>query len=668
MPRRTQLVPEDLSRLHVPSDARLSPNGRWVVFVESRIDLGRDTYRRGLRLASTTAGRVETWTDGAHADQAPAWLPDSRGVVFVSDRGGRNGLWRLAVGAREPEPLVFLPGRLRAPKVAPDGGRVAFLYAPPPAAPGASKAPGARLRHITRRDFKHDGRGFRDGAYTHLWVLAFGKRKARQITFGKCDDVAFDWSPDSRQLVFVSNRIARADVLTQTSDLYAVPARGGRTKQLTEFRGPKYSPVWSPDGRSIAFVGHSRFPDPIDLAHVWVVDAAGTHARDLMPETDLDCSDTLLTDVEDVAESAPPPVWSPRGDRVFTLASRDGATNVWEIPLRGAPLQRSFGRHALRGLQQSRDGRQWTFVRRDATEPGDVWVATATNGAPSKRAVKTAVPGAKLRRVSSLGTALRTSRHVVEPEPFRVPCPAGHTLDGWMLRAPSAPQRGPLVLMIHGGPYAMYGWSFMHEFQVLAQHGYHVAYVNLRGSTGYGRDFMRALVGNWGSRDFEDLMRVTDILERLPFVDARRIAVAGGSYGGYLAAWAVAQTRRYAAAVAMRGVYDLASMFGTSDIGPELLAEFEDTPPWENIDRWWRISPVAHASKIRTPLLLLHAEEDHRCPVSQAEEMFTALRVLDRDVELVRFLGDGHNLSRSGRPHNRIERLRLVLDWFDRKL
>jgi dipeptidyl aminopeptidase/acylaminoacyl peptidase len=278
------------------------------------------------------------------------------------------------------------------------------------------------------------------------------------------------------------------------------------------------------------------------------------------------------------------------------------------------------------------------------------------------------LPGARVQRLSRLGDALRNARRVLAPEPFQIPCPAGHTLHGWILRAPRAPRRGPLVLMIHGGPYAMYGWSFMHEFQVLAQHGYHVAYVNLRGSTGYGRAFMRALVGTWGSRDFEDVMRVADVLERLPFVDKRRLAIAGGSYGGYLTAWTIAHTRRFAAAMAMRGVYDLPSMFGTSDSGPELLTEFEGQAPWESIDRWWRVSPVAHAAAIRTPLLLVHAENDHRCPVSQAEEMFTALRVLERDVELVRFGGEGHGLSRSGRPQNRVERLHILLEWLGRKL
>jgi dipeptidyl aminopeptidase/acylaminoacyl peptidase len=214
----------------------------------------------------------------------------------------------------------------------------------------------------------------------------------------------------------------------------------------------------------------------------------------------------------------------------------------------------------------------------------------------------------------------------------------------------------------------MYGWSFFHELQMLASHGYHVFFANIRGSAGYGRDYMRAIVGKWGIRDYEDVMRVADMIEAQPFVDRDRIAIAGGSYGGYMTSWTIGHTRRFKCAISMRAVNNLVSMFGTSDIGWDLSNEFDAHWPWESIERYWRVSPLAHVGNVRTPLLILHSDEDHRCPVSQAEEMFTALRLLGRDVEMVRFVGESHGLSRGGRPHNRLERLRRILDWFDRKL
>ena len=204
------------------------------------------------------------------------------------------------------------------------------------------------------------------------------------------------------------------------------------------------------------------------------------------------------------------------------------------------------------------------------------------------------------------------------------------------------------MLAVHGGPYAMYGWSFFLEFQVLAGRGWHVVYTNPRGSAGYGRDFMRALVGRWGFDDFMDLMRVADAMGQIPGVDSGRIALTGGSYGGYLTNFAIGQTQRFKCAISMRGVANLMSLFGTSDTGTDLLNEFEAQPPWQASERWWRVSPLAYVANVRTPLLLLHGEDDHRCPVSQAEEMFTALRLLRREVEMVRFVGEGHSMSRGG--------------------
>lgn len=675
MPRRsrTRITPEDLARLRLPDDPRLSPDGRWIVYVETTHSLARDREIHTLVLIDVESGSLRAWTHGEHADTAPSWTPDSRGVVFVSDRSGSSNLWRIGLRDRSPVQLTHMEGAVREPKVSPDGRTVAFLFTPRsplrPAAGHAEPAAGPQIRHVTRLDYKHDGSGYRDGSWTHLWALDLASGPARALTSGAFDDAQHEWSPDSRRLAFVSNRIPRADVLFTNSDIFVVSARGGRIRQLTRARGPKQSPAWSPDGRLIAFIGHDSFPDTVENMHVWVVPAGGGKARDLMPDTDLMCGDTLLGDTRaHVENAAARPVWSRDGGRVFFVATRHGEVNLWETHLAGGrPRQRSFGRHVIPGLSQSADGRRWAFVRIAADSPGDVHLAEVTSGkADGTRTGEALVPGSRVRRVTRTNDALLARRQVAVPEELRVACRDGHEVHGWVLRGGRG--RRPTVIALHGGPYASYGWCWFHEFQVLAARGYHVVYANLRGSTGYGRAFMRALVGKWGTPDYDDLMRVTDAVEALPFVDRDRLAVAGGSYGGYLASWAIGHTRRYRCAIAMRGVYDLVSMYGSSDIGSDLIHEFEEQDPWESIERWWRVSPLSRVEHIRTPLLLLHPEDDMRCPVSQAEELFVALRVLERDVELVRFLGESHGFSRSGRPHNRIERMRRIVDWFQRKL
>jgi len=662
MPRsaRPRLAPADLARLRLPVDARIAPDGRWVAFVERRAMVAENANRGELRLLEIATGTVHTWTRDAD-DGAPTWFPDSSGVVFVSNRGGNSSLWRIGRTERTPSPLIGTTGRIRAPRVSPGGRAVLFLQSPAP-------APETQVAlKITRLDHKQDGGGFRAGAWTHVHVLDLRTGRTRQLTRGEFDAADPAWSPDARHVAFVASRHAAADRLRPHADVLVVPSSGGRVRAITSNMGPKHSPSWSPDGRTVAFIGHAGFPDTIENLHVWVVPAdAKRPARDLTPGADLMCSELVLSDVDDVGSTPAPAVWSPRGDRVLVLASQDGATNLWEIPVRngGAPRPRSTGRHTLTQFSQSSNGRRWAFVRRTPTSPGEVYVATTTAGAAGRSLIK----GAKTQRATTLNTAFASRIRLAEPEEIRIPRAGGGTLHGFVLRAPQAPARGPLVLMIHGGPYASYGFNFMLEFQLLAAHGYHVAFLNLRGSAGYGREFMRALTGKWGHTDFEDLMRVTDTLEQLPFVDPARIAIAGGSYGGYLASWAIAHSQRFKCAISMRGVSNLVSMFGTSDIGPELLPEFEGQAPWASIDRWWRISPLAHAAAIRTPLLLLHPENDLRAPVSQSEELFTALRLLGRDVEFVRFPGESHGMSRSGRPQPRIERLRLILDWFDRRL
>jgi dipeptidyl aminopeptidase/acylaminoacyl peptidase len=680
MPRaaRSRLTTDDLVHLRLPGQPRISPDGRWVVFTEKTHDLRLNRSIEGLRLVEVASGSVRTWTSGSHSDTAPSWMPDSRGIVFVSDRGGSDALWRIGLQDGEPERLTKLTGRVRSPQVSPDGRSVAFLHAPLSAqaarvarsqrTDGASApAAGPEFRHLTRLGYKHDGGGFHDGAWMHVWLCDLRTRRVRQLTQGAWDDGQIAWSPDSRRLAFVSNRIARADVHFMNADLFVVSARGGRARQVTRQRGPKSSPSWSPDGRRIAYIGHASYPDTIENAHVWVVPAGKGAARDLMPDADLMCDDLLLADTKDFVEgSAPVPVWSADGRRIFFIATVEGAANVWEIELRGGkPRQRTFGAHEISALSQSADGKRWAFVRITATSPGDVWLAEAGDAGKARRSE--IVPGARARRLTRLNGVLLARHRPIEPTELRIPCVGGHEIQGWLLRA-ATPGRGPAVLMVHGGPYAAYGWSFFHELQTVAAAGYHVFYANPRGSIGYGRAFMRGLVGRWGHVDSEDIARIADAIESMPFVDPSRIAIAGGSYGGYLTNWVISHTRRFKCAISMRGVSNLISMFGTSDIGWDLINEFEEQTPWASLDRWWRISPLAHVHNIRTPLLLMHSDEDHRCPVGQAEEMFTALRILDRDVEMVRFLGESHGLSRSGRPHNRLERLRRIVDWFDRKL
>ena len=261
-------------------------------------------------------------------------------------------------------------------------------------------------------------------------------------------------------------------------------------------------------------------------------------------------------------------------------------------------------------------------------------------------------------------------RYIAQPERHLFTAPDGWVIEGWVLKPEGLdPEKvHPLVLEVHGGPHGQYGWAFFHELQMLAGMGYVVLYVNPRGSDGYGERFRREVVRDWGGKDYVDLMSALDqIIERTGYVDTARMGIGGGSYGGYMTNWVIGQTDRFSAAVSMRSISNLVSEYAQHDI--VLWGALElGPPPWPDLDELWRRSPIRYVNNIKTPLLLTCGEMDLRCAISQSEELFGAMRLLGKTVELVRFPEESHDLSRSGRPDRRVERLRRIAGWYERFL
>ena len=662
---------DDLARLRLPSSPVISPDGTSVVYVEKRANLQKNRYDHDLMVVDVKSGRIRNLTPGDHTDRDPQWMPDCRSLVFISDRNGKSNLWSLDLEGGEPQQLTQLDGALGSLRISPNGKYVAYTYAPrsdrQKMLAAGKEHPGPQFRHFKRLQYKLDGHGYIDDAYMHLYVLDQRTGKSKRLTSGHYHDGQHAWSPNSRFLAFVSNRIPRADFHNNNTDIFVVAASGGALRQVTQQRGPKYSPSWSPDGKTIACIGHTEFPDWVHNPGVMTVPAQGGLLTELTRAADLYCANEIISDTKDVPEgTAPLPLWSADGKKLRFLVSHAGAANLFEIAASGKGLKQiSHGKHEIADFSQSAKGDRWALVRLDPTSAGDVYLVQ--HGRRSTAASPSFVDGATTKRLSNVNGKALLGKKVQHPQAIAVRSRDGHDIHGWVLHAHGEKRPGPAVLMVHGGPYAAYGWSFFHEFQMLAAAGYHVVYTNIRGSASYGSEYMRSLVGNWGHVDFRDVTDVADWMEVQPWVDGKRIAIAGGSYGGYMTNWALGHTQRFKCGITQRSVVNIVSFYGSSDMGWNFEQEFGGHP-WENHERYWRTSPIAFVERIRTPLLILHSDEDHRCPVSQAEELFVALRILDRDVELIRFVGESHGLSRSGRPHNRLERLRQILDWFQRKL
>jgi len=315
------------------------------------------------------------------------------------------------------------------------------------------------------------------------------------------------------------------------------------------------------------------------------------------------------------------------------------------------------GQRRISALTISGDGTRIAYVAATATNPGDIFVAD--------------LDGGNEHQLTHLNRDFLSGFALTEPEEFRVPSLSdGAEIHAWVLKPPGfdPTRKYPLILQIHGGPHTMYGHAFMHEFHAMAAAGYVVVFPNPRGSTGYGEDFARCTQAAWGEKDMPDVMAAVDWVIAQGYVDEHRLGVTGGSYGGFMTNWIIGHTDRFRAAVTQRCLSNLHSFYGTSDIGFGFGEYQFDGNAWEQHERYMRLSPITYVQNMKTPLLIIQQEEDYRTPMEQAEQLFISLKKLGREVEFVRFPGEGHNLSRTGQPKHRVERLDFMLNWFDKHL
>jgi dipeptidyl aminopeptidase/acylaminoacyl peptidase len=386
---------------------------------------------------------------------------------------------------------------------------------------------------------------------------------------------------------------------------------------------------------------------------------AGEAPRRLTEDFVPTCGDSCVDD-QRAGHGAARPYWSPDGARIYTLASYRGTVHVYAAQLDGsAPTPVTAGDRHLVSFSIDDARRTLAAVTSDPAVPGDVYV---------ERLDWAGIPAANAsRRLTELNRDLFAEVDLAPVESYSFQGADGWELQGWVMRPHNADAGAklPAVLEIHGGPNAMYGSSFFLEFQLLAARGFAVVYTNPRGSTGYGRQFSTAVIDDWGGKDYEDIMAGLDAAIARGGIDPERLAVAGGSYGGYMTNWVVGHTDRFKAAVTMRCVSNFAALYGTSDIGWWFTEDELSATPWSDLDRLMRHSPITYVANIHTPLLIVHSDQDLRCPISEGEQLFTALKRLGRETRLVRFEGQTHDLSRGGHPRSRVLRLRHILSWID---
>ncbi|UCD64062.1 MAG: S9 family peptidase [Candidatus Zixiibacteriota bacterium] len=662
--RRRPITAEHLFDLRIPTSLSLSPDETRIAYTVERMDKKENKYFAHLFVHDLRQGASRQYTYGNHHDGQTAWSPDGEQIAFTSTRNKKVGIYLMPAGGGAERKLLEVEGSISNLSWSPDGKLLVFCLRYNDShfiedEKEKKKAP--VYRHITRLFYRLDGTGFLPKDRFHVYRLEIASGRLKKLTSGQRDNIFPTVSPDGRWVAYVSNRHRNPDVEFLRDDLFVVPLAGGAEKKVPTPAGPIESPAFSPDSKSIAYVGHDNPDDDWGGTNtpVWKVGLHGKpKARDLMPGYDRNAHDDSITDTSDAHDHGRLG-WSADGKRIYFVSSDTGRTNLYYIPARGGKPTCVFrGKCHIRSYHINGKARLAALVYGDLNNPGEIMTCPAQYGGEKKATKHT-----------DLNRFLRTEVQLGRTRDIMFRSFDGTEVQGWMVLPPNfnPNRRYPSILQIHGGPRVQYAYTFFHEMQYLAAKGYVVFYTNPRGGCGRGETWARAIAGGWGELDYKDCMAAADYLEKQRFINRNRMGVTGGSYGGYMTNWIIGRTNRFKAAVTQRSVVDLKSFFGSSDIGWSLMREF-DGFPWNNKENYEKGSPITYYKNVKTPVLIIHSENDLRCAIEQAEQMFVMLKMLKKTVEMVRFPEEPHGLSRHGRPDRRIARLEWVEKWFRKYL
>ncbi len=618
-------------------DAQISPDGKTVVFTISEND-GK-TNQPIARLMSVPAigGTVSAIAQAPEGAGSLRWSPDGTRLAFIAAKDGKSAIWVLDFPSGAVTRIcdydhsnAFLTKAGNMLAWSPDGTQLAFAGAIEPAQPRPDPLVITRILYKTRTSIW-------DGRRSHIYVVPANGGAPRAITSGNFDEHSIDWGGDGKEIVFLSNHQPDPDALLNY-DIFAVNAASGGARQLTNTPGVEMDPKVSPDGRWIAYTSTTRKLTTIDSvaedAHVWVVPADGGKGHELNAALDRRSAGAL---------------WAPDSKSVIFAAGDHGKVALYRTPIEGgASLPLVNDKAQVGAVSVAKDG-TIIFSASTPSVPADLHI----------------LQGSETGRITSLNDELLKQWELTTPEEISFRSFDGTPVQAWLYPALKPKGRSPMILSIHGGPHGAFGYAFNPTAQFYAARGYATLAINPRGSSGYGQKFSDGCVNNWGGGDYRDLMAGVDyVLKTHPKIDANRLGVTGGSYGGFMTNWVITQTPRFKAAVAVASLSNLISFYATSMYQDLVHAEFNGYP-WDNFELVWKWSPLAHVKSVTTPTLFLHGEQDNDVHITQAEEMYTALRQRGIEAELVRYPREGHGLRES---QHRVDAAQRTVAWMDKHL
>jgi dipeptidyl aminopeptidase/acylaminoacyl peptidase len=697
--QRRPITEQDLFRFVWVADPQISPDGSQVAFVRVTIDEKKDDYATQLWIAQSDGKAPPRALTAGTRDHSPRWSPDGRHLAFVrttevDGRPQRPQIHVMTMGEGEPRGITDMPRGAANPEWAPDNRTIAFTSGttdedmarhrreqqrgretadkdekkPDEKKDAAERPRESDVRVITRAVYRANGIGgfgFVDADRPpHIWTVTVPESggepaEPKRVTSGEWSAGNHGWSRDGAQIYFVADRRPEPYYLPRGNELLAVSRDGGESQVVASIAGNIGAWSLSPDGRRVAFVGSLAGTPERSYSQpaLYVADLGGP-PRNLTDAYDFHIDGGLAGDQRAPRGSHPAgPVWSADGRSILIRVGEQGDANLKRVDVQSGTVDVvTTGSHEVMSYTADAKRARIAFVRSTPTVVGDLHVLDVALRKPVK--------------LTTFNDALFDGLLMNEAEEIWYDSFDGTRIQGWILKPPSFSEGKPypMILQIHGGPHAAYGNTFTHEFQWMAARGYVVLYTNPRGSSNYGQAFGNVIQFAYPGDDYKDLMAGVDALLKRGYVDEKRMGVTGGSGGGLLTNWVVTQTDRFGAAVSQRDISDWTNFWYTAD-----FTLFRETwfrkPPFQDPEDFARRSPITHVENIRTPLAFITSDEDWRTPASAGSEpLFRALKYLKRPTAMVRFPAENHDLSRSGKPWHRVERLQHIVSWFDKWL